>query len=1665
MATRTFALKSVLLFSLLFLFGQFANAQSGLCDPNTPFYIVNLTGQPNGTWVSNPPIQRAGNCCGTTAPDRCIEFSITLDAAAVAINFQIASGAVPPGALFYQINCGPPVAVGSPICLNGPGPYTLTFCKPGNNLNTYAITSIAGPMVSPDVATSDGCSVTMGSTGLNLTSITWNSIAPGSYGQYNNYLSCQSGCDTTVVTPQVGYPAFVDYVICGMPAAGVCASTQMYCDTIRANFLPPVVNAINPNPAAFCVNEPGVTLNGIINGGAPPYTFIWTNTSGIVVGSTQNYFATTPGTYTLEVRDTTYPRCPAKFTSVNVTVHQIPTALAGTDVTVCPGNSTVQLNGTVSNATGGIWTGGTGTFSPSNTSLSASYTPSAAEVAAGFVILTLTSTGNGPCAAAVDQVRINITQPLTVSVTPPYVICYGTLGNLTANVTGGTAPYQYSWNTGQTTQSVSNVPPGSYTVTITDATSNACTTQTSVTITQNPQIFVNVPSNSIVSCDSTVLVTVSASGGGGSYSYVWNTGATTPSISVNTGTYIITAYDNYGCTARDTVIIQAANSGIAVAVNQPGILCNGTTATLTATASGGFGGYTYSWSNGLNSSSINVPAGSFCITLTDSVGCITTSCVQVQQQPPIVVSIPPPPLICFGSTTTINAMVSGGTAPYSYSWNTGASSSMINVPAGSYTVTIRDANPGNCTSVANVTVNQAPQLTANVNNTPVTCNGGMNGSATVTANGGTTPYSYAWAPYGGNGPSAFGLVAGTYSVTVIDNIGCTQITPVIITEPPLLVMSAPLTTPVTCFGGNNGTASVTVSGGTSPYSFSWSGAVGSLPNASGFSAGPNTVTVTDFQGCAKILSFVITEPPAINISVTAISNVSCYAGNNGSATVNATGGTAPYTYYWWETGGTTATQSNLYTGTYNISVRDSFNCVANTTVTINQPTLLQSSITSSTNIACNGDANGAATVTASGGFGAYTYSWSPSGATTPSVNNLSGGNHTATITDGNGCQTTASVNIIEPPVFLFVSAGAFPANCYGVCDGIAVVIPDGGTQPYTYSWFPGGATLPSLTNLCAGNYLCTVVDANGCVTDTLLTVTEPPPFNISSSGVSARCFFPSGSATATATGSSAPFSYTWSTSPVQTGQTANSLLPGTYTVTVTDSRSCQQTDTVIVGNLPGVAATLQSSTDANCYGACDGTASVQASGGITPYTYSWSTTPATITSTTTTLCTGTQSVVVTDAFGCKDTVPVFINQPSPVVISIAGQSDTICIGQSATLTAAASGGTSPYNYSWSTGSSSPSIFVSPTVTTTYTVTARDGKNCASGDSTFVVNVYPGITAVAVSDAAICNGDSITLSATATGGNGNYTYTWTPGPVMADSITVSPSATTTYTVRINDNCGTPTATDDVLVTINPLPNLAFSASASEGCAPLCVTFTDESTASGGTITGWNWDFGNGTSSAQNPVHCFTSPSSYNVTLTAITADGCIKSQTFTNFVTINPDPVAMFTLDPKEVLTTGPAVHFTDQSIGAATWLWTFGDPGDKDSSTAQNPVHLYSDTGVYCATLIVTSVDGCVSSTEHCVIVKPDATIYLPNSFSPNGDGVNDYFFAQGTFIDEFKMDVFDRWGNLLYSANDFDDKWDGRANGGRMEAQEDVYIYQVYYKTLGNTVPKTFRGTVTLVK
>lgn len=535
---------------LLFFCSTQVHGQTRICPNNVPFEIANLTGSPDSIWISSSQ-SRDNHCCGASNPDRCIEFIITLDPGAQGIRFDIESGAPPSGSLFYQINCGPPVAVGQEICLNGIGPHNITFCKPGNNPNSYRITSIAKPSVSPPTVVSDGCTGSIFASGYIESTITWRSVPNNPV--HDAYLSATSGQDSVTATFVAGAPAFVNYEVCGTPTGG-CVGT-IICDTVQVSFVSTLDADIQPKNATICFGSVGTTLTANGVGGLAPYTYLW-NTGA----TTQSIVAATAGTYSVIIDDAT--SCPIAFDTVVVT--DFPSTIvanAGPDRIDCNSSSpfSVALNGSVQAASGGVWTStGSGTFSPNNTTLNASYLPSAAEITAGQVLLTLTTTGNGTCPADTDQVYIRISNAPVVDAGNPISVCAnnasvslnGSVSGLTTTgvwSTSGTGSFT-NINTLSTTYnpSAADIAAGNVTITLTSTNNGVCTAVTdnvSISITAAPLVIANAD---VSVCANNPNVLLSGSVTGATTTGIWTTngiGTFSPNNTTLNATYIPSAAD------------------------------------------------------------------------------------------------------------------------------------------------------------------------------------------------------------------------------------------------------------------------------------------------------------------------------------------------------------------------------------------------------------------------------------------------------------------------------------------------------------------------------------------------------------------------------------------------------------------------------------------------------------------------------------------------------------------------------------------------------------------------------------------------------------------------------------------------------------------------------------------------------------------------------------------------------------------------------------------------------------------------------------------------------------------------------------------------------------------------------------------------------------------
>jgi len=938
--------------------------------------------------------------------------------------------------------------------------------------------------------------------------------------------------------------------------------------------------------------------------GTAPYTYTWAPSGGNAATAT----GLSAGNYTVSMTDANGIVATATVAVVLPSSPLVANISSAVNVK-CFGGSTGSAVALVSGGTAGY----TYTWSPSGGNAA-----TASSLAQGSYTLNVTDANS-----CTTNTTVTITQPaaaLAVSIgSVTNVNCFGnSTGSATGTASGGTAGYTYIWSpSGGNAAAASSLAQGTYTLNITDA--NSCTTNTTVTITQ-PAALSAVITSTNVNCfgNSTGVATAAVSGGTAGYTYTWSPSGdnTATASSLAQGSYTLNVTDAHSCTTNTTVTITqptaALSAGISASTN---VNCFGnSTGVATAAVSGGTAGYTYTWSpsGGNAATASSLTAGTYTVNVTDANGCTTNTTVAITQPAAALtasISTTVNGGICSGGSVNATVTVNGGIPAYTYTWSpSGGNSATTNsLSAGSYTINITDAN--SCTTNTTLTVTPpASALSASISVVSnINCATTNTGSVTAVVSGGTPAYTYTWSPSGGNATTATNLAVGTYTLNVTDANSCTTNTTVTITKPVVAISSS---TNVNCFGNNTGSASATVSGGTTGYTYTWSPSGGNGATASSLTGGAYTISVTDAHSCVTNTTVTITQPAAVlNAAISSI-NVNCFGNNTGSATATVTGGTAGYTYTWSPTGGNTATASSLTQGSYTLNVTDAKNCTTNTIVTITQPAaVLSASIGSVTNVNCFGNNTGSASVNVTGGTAGYTYTWSPSGGNAATASSLTAGTYTVNIKDANSCTTNTTVSITQPASTISAVITSTNVACFGNNTGSAHIAVSGGTAGYTYTWSPSGGNAATASALTAASYTVNIKDANGCTTNTMVTITQSGAAllaNISAS-TNVTCNGGSnGSATVSVSGGTAGYTYTWSPSGGNAA-VGNNLSQGTYTVNITDANSCTTNTTVTITQpATAVTASITASNNVTCYGLSNGTATVAATGGTGTYTYSWS---------------------------------------------------------------------------------------------------------------------------------------------------------------------------------------------------------------------------------------------------------------------------------------------------------------------------------------------------------------------------------------------------------------------------------------------------------------------------
>lgn len=908
--------------------------------------------------------------------------------------------------------------------------------------------------------------------------------------------------------------------------------------------------------------------------------------------------------------------------------------------------------------------------------------------------------------------------------------CGGNDGSIALTPLNGTPPYNFQWSGGiitgvMSTGVITGLTQGSYRITVTDATQGGCSMVM-------PQILINAPGLEVtldtithVRCPGTNTGAISLQINGTNPSVWWNNGRTGPQITnLAPGMYSATITDG-NCVQELSNLEVTAPPPVQIELNTLShVRCFGQNdGAIKLAVFGATPPYRYSWSNGDTTSAISglAPDAYWC-TLTDANDCIFPSPIYTITEPPLVTlqldSIQN--VRCFRENNGfLRVKAVGGVPPYQFLWSNGTTSAALNnLTAGIYSVTVTDAN--GCTAEWIGFVSQPSALQVETFKlTPPTCIGAENGSIEISLSGGQPPFTFAW--NSGNGTSKIqNLGIGQYQATVTDASGCQLITSsYTLDAPQLLSITLDSLRHVGCVGEQTGYLAVQVSGAIEPLMLTWNGQPGPTV-LTNLPAGQYQVVATDGRSCRATATYSVRQPELpLSVFLSSVNNALCAGEPTGSIAVRANGGTPPYQYLW-SNNATSSTLSAVLAGVYSVTVTDANGCTQKRDgIAVSEPPALQVAATIN-HIPCFGPKTGSILLNTTGGTPPYQYIWE-NGDTTAARFNLQAGDYSVTVFDHTGCaQVLRSLTVIRrADEFKVSSLYVQPVSCNNASDGFVVVQVNNGTPPYQFAWSAPVGLHPNVPvprdtalNLNGGTYGVTVTDAAGCfAVSAPLLVEEAPPLRISIQQIDhITC---KGEATGVVTvqggGGVPPYQFAWGNG--SNGNSAQQLPAGTYVVTMTDLRGCTKVSIPAVVSEPEQALTLvlDSLAPDRC-GLNQGVITLKATGGRAPYIFQWNN--GQTTASLQDLAPGTYQATVIDALGCVRLSPPYeiVRLSPPLEIASTNIANVACRGDSTGLIApVVEGGTPPYQYAWSNGSTTPYLANLPAGT--YTLTVVDAMGC------------------------------------------------------------------------------------------------------------------------------------------------------------------------------------------------------------------------------------------------------------------------------------------------------------------------------------------------------------------
>lgn len=1123
-----------------------------------------------------------------------------------------------------------------------------------------------------------------------------------------------------------------------------------------------------------------------------------------------------------------------------------------------------------------------------------------------------------------DSLSIMIQDSLIATVNNPGPICPGGQAQLVAG--GGLS---YAWSPAASLSDAAIADPMASPV----ASTNYTVTVSAGSCTETLEASIAVSSIAL-SADITTplcngaangILNLSVSGGVAPYLFAWTgpngfSASTEDLVNIASGTYTVSVSDGASCTQVQSFnVAQPQELSITITPSiltfGQSIACFGaSTGSIALGIAGGTGPYGINWTgpNGFTSTQedlFDLAAGSYDVNVADANGCAVTGTVNLTQPDPLLASVGSvQPISCNGANDgSAEATIVGGMPPYAFSWNTtpvqGAAVA-TGLDGGNYTVTITDGY--GCTTAQSISLAEPDELIVTINSvSPVlNCQGQpqVDGSATADAAGGTGPYSFEWntSPVQSSAAGSF-TTGGTYSVAVTDAHGCSASADVTIDQAGASSISILGQTNTTCFGDDNGSATIEVVGGAPLTGIAWNtipAQVGATAN--GLAPGTYTATASHADGCNSSIEVVIDGPTsALTATIDpSIVNVQCAGSDDGSASVIAMGGGAPYSYSWnTNPVQNNATATGLGIGAWTVEVTDNFGCTAQAEATITGPAVPLSVVISSfTNVLCSGAAQGEATAEASGGVGPYSYLWdTPMQQTTATAFSMPEGTYGVTATDANGCTAATIVTILGPDEGIeAVLEDHGNVSCFGANDGYITVLASGGSNSFSYLWNTvPPQTGPTATGLGAGTYTVAITDNNGCDSTKYLNlgISGPAgPLVLDLDITTILCGnVEDGAADVTMSGGQAPYTYEWSDQwGNSTGvEDVSGLSAGEYFLHVFDAFGCDL-DTGFTLTAPDPIEWQATVNAVPCQGSATGSIDAVVSGGTGSLNISWSG-PNGFTASAASISdleAGNYILTITDDNACLETDAFNVVVSTPPVLTALTTSYNgaaiSCSGASdGAIDLTIAGGTAPFTIAWSNGVgfTSSDEDLGGLGAGGYQVNVTDAYGCSTDTLILLMSPQPmAVSAVLGSN----NGNNIpcaggsngSIDLSVSGGTAPFTYAWSNGESTEDIANAGAGA---INVLITDANGCSTTGNWVLSEPDTLAVVANALLHANGYGVTCAGSADggiDAVITGGTTAyALAWSGPNGFTSNSTSISGLFA-GSYSLVITD--ANGCTTS---------------------------------------------------------------------------------------------------------------------------------------------------------------------------------------------